>query len=95
MQYCGDFKWQRHYLDDLIKAKKVQLRLDDQDGIQEVQSMEQIHAAGNSVAMGPLGDGFVKSNELEAKVERLTQAMIFRGVFVVALVAMGVGYLLK
>ena len=82
-------------MDDLIKAKKVQLRLDDQDGIQEVQSMEQIHAAGSSVTMGPLGDSFVKSNELEAKVERLTQAMIFCGVFDVALVAMGVGYLLK
>ena len=95
MQSYGDFKWQRRYLDDFIKAKKVQLRLDDQDVIQEVQSVEQIHAAGNSVAMGPLGDGFVKSNELEAKVERLTQAMIFCGVFVVALVSMGVGYLLK
>ena len=64
----------------------VQLCLDDQDGIQEVQSMEQIHAAGSSVAMGPLGDGLVKTNELEAKVERLTQAMIFCGVFAVALV---------
>jgi len=88
MQSCGDFKWQRRYLDDLIKAKKVQLRLDDQDGIQEVQSMEQIHAAGSSVTMGPLGDSFVKSNELEAKVERLTQAMIFGCVFSLALVAM-------
>ncbi|KAG2628357.1 hypothetical protein PVAP13_3KG382400 [Panicum virgatum] len=48
---CGDFKWQRRYLDDLIKAKKVQLRLDDQDGIQEVQSVEEIHVAGSSVAM--------------------------------------------
>ena len=95
MQSCGDFKWQRRYLDDLIKAKKVQLRLDDQDGIQEVQSMEQIHGAGSSITMGPLGDSFVKSNELEAKVERLTQAMIFCGVFALALVAMGVGYLLK
>ena len=95
MQSCGDFKWQRRYLDDLIKAKNVQLRLDDQDGIQEVQPMEQIHAAGSSVAMGPLGDGFVKSNKLEAKVERLTQAMIFCSVFVVALFDMGVGYLLK
>ena len=95
MQSFGEFKWQRRYLDDLIKAKKVQLRLDDQDGIQEVQSMEQIHAAGSSVTMGPLGDSFVKSNELEAKVERLTQAMIFCGVFALALVAMGVGYLLK
>ena len=95
MQSCGDFKWQRRYLDDLIKAKKVQLLLDDKDGIQKVQSVEQIHAAGNSVAMGPLGDGFVKSNELEAKVERLTQAMVFCGVFAIALVAMGVGYLLK
>jgi len=64
-------------LDDLIKAKNVQLRLDDQDGIQEVQSMEQIHGAGSSITMGPLGDSFVKSNELEAKVERLSQAMIF------------------
>ena len=45
--------------------------------------------------MGPLGDDFVKSNELEAKVERLTQAVIFCGVFALALVAMGVGYLLK
>ena len=36
MQSYGDFKWQRRYLDDFIKAKKVQLRLDDQDGIQEV-----------------------------------------------------------
>jgi len=45
--------------------------------------------------MGPLGDVFVKSNKLEAKVERLTQAMIFYGVFALALVAMGVGYLLK
>jgi len=63
MQSCGDFKWQRRYLDDLIKAKKVQLRLDDQDGIQEVQSVEEIHVAGSSIAMGPLGDGFVKSNE--------------------------------
>ena len=45
--------------------------------------------------MGPLGDGFVKSNKLEAKVERLTQAMIFCSVFVVALFDMGVGYLLK
>ena len=45
--------------------------------------------------MGTLGDGFVKSNELEAKVERLTQAMIFCSVFAVALVAMGVCYLLK
>ena len=50
-------------MDDLIKAKNVQLRLDDQDGIQEVQSVEEIHVAGSSVAMGPLGDGFVKSNE--------------------------------
>ena len=57
--------------------------------------MEQIHAAGRSVSMGPLGDGFVKSNELESKVERLTQAMIFFVLFVVSLVAMGVGYLLK
>ena len=83
------------YLDELIKAKKVQLRLDDQDGIQEVQSMEQIHGAGNPNAMRSLCDGFVKSNELKAKVERLTQAMIFFSLFVVALVAMGVGYLLK
>ena len=75
-------------MDDLIKAKKVQLRLDDQDGIQEVQSVEQIHAIGSSVAMGDPSDGFVKSNELEAKVERL-------GVLAVALFAMGVGYLLK
>ena len=83
-------------MDDLIKAKKVQLlRLDDQDGIQEVQSVEQIHAIGSSVAMGDPSDGFVKSNELEAKVERLSQAMILYSVFVVALVAMGVGYLLK
>ena len=57
--------------------------------------MEQIYAAGSSVAMGPLSDGFMKSNELEAKVERLTQAMIFCSVFAVALVAMGVCYLLK
>ena len=82
-------------MDDLIKAKNVQLRLDDQDGIQEVQPMEQIHAAGSSVAMGPLGDGFVKSNKLETKVDRITQAVIFCGVFALALVAMGVGYLLK
>ena len=82
-------------MDDFIKAKKVQLRLDDQDVNQEVQSVEQIHAAGSSVTMGPLGDSFVKSNELEAKVERLTQAMVFCGVFAIALVAMGVGYLLK
>ena len=75
-------------MDDFVKAKKVQLRLDDQDGIQEVQSVEQIHATGSSVAMGDLSDGFVKSNELEAKVERL-------GVLAVALFAMGVGYLLK
>ena len=75
-------------MDDLIKAKKVQLRLYDQDGIQEVQSVEQIHAIGSSVAMGELSDGFVKSNELEAKVERL-------GVLAVALFVMGVGYLLK
>ena len=88
MQSCGDFKWQRRYLDDLIKAKKVQLLLDDKDGIQKVQSVEQIHAAGSSITMGPLGDSFVKSNELEAKVERLTQAMIFCCVFALALVAM-------
>ena len=69
MQSCGDFKWQRHY--NLIKAKNVQLWLDDQDRIQEVQSMEHIHAARNPVAMGPLCDSFVKSNELEAKVEKL------------------------
>ena len=71
MQSYGDFKWQRRYLDNLIKAKNVQLRLDDRDRIQEVQSMEHIHAAGNPVAMGPLCDSFVKSNELEAKVEKL------------------------
>ena len=82
-------------MDDLIKAKKVQVWFDDEDGIQEVQSMEQIHAARSSVTMGPLGDSFVKSNELEAKVERLTQAMVFFGLFAVALVAMRVGYLLK
>ena len=58
-------------MDNLIKANKVQLRLDDEYGIQEVQSMEHIHAAGNPVAMGPLCDSFVKSNELEAKVEKL------------------------
>ena len=96
MQSFGEFKWQRRYLDDLIKAKKVQLlRLDDQDGIQEVQSVEQIHAARSSVAVGPLGNGFVKSNKLETKVDRITQAVIFCGVFALALVAMGVGYLLK
>ena len=44
---------------------------------------------------GALSDGFVKSNELESKVERLTQAMTFFMLFVVSLVAMGVGYLLK
>ena len=82
-------------MDNLIKANKVQLRLDDEYGIQEVQSMEQIHAVGRPIAMGALGDGFMKSNELEAKVERLTQAMIFFMLFVVSLVAMGVGYLLK
>ena len=82
-------------MEDLIKAKNVQLCLDDQDGIQEVQPMKQIHAARSSVAVGPLGNGFVKSNKLEAKVERLTQAMIFCSVFVVALFDMGVGYLLK
>jgi len=53
----------------LIKANKVQLRLDDEYGIQEVQSMEQIHGAGRHVAMGNLSDGFVKSNELEEMVE--------------------------
>jgi len=57
--------------------------------------MEQIHAVGRPIAMGALGDGFMKSNELEAKVERLTQAMIFFGLFAVAFVVMGVGYLLK
>ena len=57
--------------------------------------MEQIHATGSSVCMGPLSDDFVKRNKLEEKVERLTQAMIFYGVFALALVAMGVGYLLK
>ena len=57
--------------------------------------MEQIHAVGRPIAMGALGDGFMKSNELEAKVERLTQAMVFFGLFAVALVAMRVGYLLK
>ena len=88
MQSFGEFKWQRRYLDDLIKAKKVQLRLDDQDGIQEVQSVEQIHAARSSVAVGPLGNGFVKSNKLETKVDRITQAVIFCGVFALALVAM-------
>ena len=50
--------------------------------------MDQIHAAGSSVAMGPLSDDFVKRNKLEEKVERLTQAMIFCGVFALALVAM-------
>ena len=45
--------------------------------------------------LGALSDGFVKSNELESKVERLTQAMTFFMLFVVSLVAMGVGYLLK
>ena len=95
MQSCGDFKWQRRYLDNLIQAKNVQLRLDDRDRIQEVQSMEHIHAVGRPIAMGALGDGFMKSNELEAKVERLTQAMIFFGLFAVAFVVMGVGYLLK
>ena len=79
----------------MVKANKVQLQLDDEDGIQEVQSMEQIHGAGNPNAMRSLCDGFVKSNELKAKVERLTQAMIFCSVFAVALVAMGVCYLLK
>jgi hypothetical protein len=44
MQSCGDFKWQRCHLDDLIKAKKFQLHLDDEDGIQEVEPVEQIHA---------------------------------------------------
>ena len=82
-------------MDELIEAKKVQLWLDDEDGIQEVQSTEQIHAARGPIAMGPFSDGFMKSNELEAKVERLTQAMILFGLFVVALVAMGFGYLLK
>ena len=45
--------------------------------------------------LGALSDGFVKSNELESKVERLTLAMTFFMLFVVSLVAMGVGYLLK
>ena len=57
--------------------------------------MEQIHVVGRLIAMGALSDGFMKSNELEAKVERLTQAMVFFGLFAVALVAMRVGYLLK
>jgi hypothetical protein len=37
----------------------------------------------------------LNSNKLEAKLEKLTQAMIFFCLLVVALVAMGVGYALR
>jgi hypothetical protein len=53
--------------------------------------MEQIHATGSPAAVG----GMSKSNELEAKLEKLTQAMIFFCLLVVALVSMGVGYALR
>jgi hypothetical protein len=53
--------------------------------------MEQIHTVGSPEG----GGGMLKSNELEAKVEKLTQAMIFFYLLAVALVAMGVGYALK
>jgi hypothetical protein len=69
----------------------VHVRFDDEEEIQEVQSMEQIHAAGSPAT----GGGMMNSNKLEAKVEKLTQAMIFFCLLVVALVAMGVSYALK
>jgi hypothetical protein len=69
----------------------VDVHFDDEEEIQEFQSMEQIHAAGSPAA----GGGMLKSNELEAKVDKLTQTMIFSIIMVVALVAMGVGYALR
>jgi hypothetical protein len=78
-------------LNGLVKEKMVHLHFDDKEEIQEVQSMEHIHAARSPAA----GGGMLKSNELEAKVEKLTQAMIFFCLFVTSLVAMGVGYALR
>jgi hypothetical protein len=79
------------YFNVLVKEKIVHVYFNYEEEIQEVQSMEQIHADGSPAA----GGGMLKRNRLEAKVEKLTQAMIFFCPLAVALVGMGVGYALK
>ena len=66
-----------------MKEKRVWVQFDDEEEIQEVQSLEQQPNAGSSA----VGDGMVMSNGLKAKVERLTQAMFFFVLLSVALAA--------
>lgn len=86
---CWYYRFQRQYFDDLLKYKKVQVFADEEDEEQEVLSNSQLPGSPG------LGGPVFQSNELEAKVEKLTQAMKLFVLFAVAFVSMGVGYALK
>ncbi|CAN6360470.1 unnamed protein product [Urochloa humidicola] len=44
---CDYYRWQKEYFEDLVAAKVIRVFLPEEDGIQEVQSINQIPAAGS------------------------------------------------
>lgn len=88
---CDYYRWQKEYFEDLVAAKVIRVFVPEEDEIQEVQSIHQIPAAERSAT----GAVVLHNNELKAKVEKLTQAMMFVGILAVVFVSMAVGYALK
>ncbi|CAO2189738.1 unnamed protein product [Urochloa humidicola] len=88
---CDYYQWQKEYFEDLVAAKVIHVFVPEEEEIQEVQSIHQIPAAG-SPAQGAV---VLQNNELKAKVEKLTQAMMFVGLAAMVFVSMAVGYALK
>ncbi|CAN6231721.1 unnamed protein product [Urochloa humidicola] len=88
---CDYYRWQKKYFEDLVAAKVIRVFLSEEDEIQEVQSINQIPAAGSPAPSSVV----LQNNKLKAKVEKLSQAMLFVGLVVVVFVSMAVGYALK
>ncbi|CAN6251478.1 unnamed protein product [Urochloa humidicola] len=88
---CDYYRWQKEYLEDLVAAKVIRVFVPEQDEIQEVQSIHQIPATGSPAP----GAVVLQNNELKAKVEKLSQAMMFVGLLAVVFVSMAVGYAVK
>ncbi|CAO2181309.1 unnamed protein product [Urochloa humidicola] len=90
---CPYYKWQREYFDELVEKNVVQIVL-GQAGEElieeEVQSMD-----CESSWMAARAGGVVQYKAMEAKVDSLMKTVMFLTVLVVALVGVGVGYILK
>ncbi|CAN6299506.1 unnamed protein product [Urochloa humidicola] len=83
---CSYYKWQRAYLDDLVARRLVHLLPEESE--EEIEIGDEVESIPNRAA-GTNGQN------MEAKIEKLTKAVVFLSIIVVGFVGVLVGYLLK